>query len=119
MADGIATGRTALLSLLRISPTCQQPRNDTLGELRLSPIPIRPFPLRCTALGAVCLAPGRWIALHNLTLGDVCQARGSNAVPGASGGGGKQFNHDNNDQEVNDTNIDPVSPYASGRLAEG
>ena len=32
---------------------------------------------------------------------------------------GRNFNYDNRDQEVNDTNIDPVSPFANGGLEEG
>lgn len=56
--------------------------------------------------------------------------RGDNDGPGAIGsvqgqGGninGRQIDgqdsDDNQDQEVNDTNIDPVSPIATGRLEE-
>ena len=32
---------------------------------------------------------------------------------------GRNFNHDNQNQEVNDTNIDPVSPFATRRLEKG
>ena len=76
-------------------------RNPTQGELIPASARNRRSPLRCP------------------TLGDVCQAQGSNGGPGFSGSNGKQFNHDNYDQEVNDTNTDPVSPIATGRLEKG
>ncbi len=57
--------------------------------------------------------------------------RATTGVPGFSGGylghgnngNGRQIDDqgsdDNHDQEVNDTNTDPVSPIATGRLEEG
>ena len=106
----------------------------------LRQLPIRIFPLRCLTLGAVRLAPGRWIAPFILTtLGELRPAsaplrhspwRGpahgvvrpvlsGNGVARVSGSkqvhgtyiNGRQINDDNDDQEVNDTNIDQVSPF--------
>ena len=67
--------------------------------------------MRYPALGVVRPAPGG--NGHRAT-----SISGSNQGHGIDSNG-RQFNYDNHDQEVNDTNIDPVSPFGTGRLEEG
>ena len=59
--------------------------------------------------------PGPALSAATPSQGTVRSIQSGNGVPGVSGGNWKQFHHDDYDQEVNDTNTDPVSPSATGR----
>ena len=79
---------------------------------------------------APCVSPQPAVFVAIPTLGGVRPILGYDGGPGIIGGNqghgininGRQIDDedsdDNNDQEVNDTNIDPVSPCATGRLEE-
>ena len=106
-------------------------RCPALGAVRLAPgvglrRSARPWancarrqPTTGVLRGVGVARPREWCVRHEATTG----------VPGASGGylghgnngNGRQIddNYDSDDQEVNDTNTDPVSPIATGRLEEG